>query len=128
MTQDTADTGKPETPIQVFISYAHEDAEVASKLEKHLAVLLRRGQISSWFDREIEAGTDWKREIEQRLNSSQIILLLVSAEFLASDNCYGVEMQRALQRHDAGEAVVIPVIARQVDWASGVTRRARYAT
>ena len=68
--------------------------------------------IREWYDREITAGTDWKGQIDQHLNSSGVILLLVSAAFLDSDYCYDVEMRRALERYDQGEARVIPVILR----------------
>jgi hypothetical protein len=72
--------------------------------------------IREWYDREITAGTEWKGQIDQHFNSAGVILLLISADFLASDYCYDVEMKRALERHDQGEARVIPVILRPVDW------------
>jgi hypothetical protein len=75
--------------------------------------------IREWYDREITAGTDWKGQLDQHLNSAGVILLLVSAAFLASDYCYDVEMTRALERHDQGEARVIPVLLRKVDGWQG---------
>jgi hypothetical protein len=75
----------------------------------------RDGLISSWHDQQISAGTEWAGQIEDQLSSAHVILLLVSADFLASDYCYDVEMRRAMERHDAGEARVIPVILRPVD-------------
>ena len=105
-------------PVKVFISYAHKDAEIASALEKHLSVLSRMGEVQSWYDRHIEPGMPWKDAVDEHLNSSDIILLLVSADFLASDYCYSIEMHRALERHDAGEAVVVPIIVRPVDWSA----------
>lgn len=104
------------TPIEVFFSYAHEDERLKNKLADQLAILQRLGVITKWHDRMISAGTDWRTEIERRLNSAQIILLLVSADFLASDFCYGVEMARAIERHERGEARVIPVILRACRW------------
>lgn len=103
-------------PIEVFFSYAHEDERLKNKLADQLAILQRLGVITKWHDRMISAGTEWKPEIERRLNSAQIILLLVSADFLASDFCYGVEMARAIERHERGEARVIPVILRACRW------------
>ncbi|MBI1929986.1 SUMF1/EgtB/PvdO family nonheme iron enzyme [Candidatus Poribacteria bacterium] len=103
-------------PIEVFYSYAHEDEELRNELEKHLSVLRRQGVISNWHDRKISAGREWEGEISEHLNGSRIILLLISAAFLASDYCYDREMERALERHEAGEALVIPVILRAVDW------------
>ena len=109
----------PPASIEVFYSYAHEDEELVKELQKHLSILKRQGVIREWYDREITAGTDWKGQLDQHLNSSGIILLLVSADFLASKYCYDVEMTRALERHDQGEARVIPVLLRMVDGWQG---------
>ena len=109
----------PPASIEVFYSYAHEDEELVKELRKHLSLLKRQGVIREWYDREITAGTDWKGQLDQHLNSSGVILLLVSADFLASDYCYDVEMTRALERHDQGEARVIPVLLRKVDGWQG---------
>jgi len=103
-------------PIEIFISYAHEDERLRKRLEKHLSSLKRQSTIASWHDRKLTAGKEWKGEIDEHLNVAGIILLLVSADFLASDYCYDVEMKRALQRHDTREARVIPVILKPVDW------------
>ena len=106
----------PSGPVTLFYSYAHEDEELRNQLDKHLHLLEHQGLITSWHDREIRAGDDWAIEIDTHLGSAQIILLLISADFLASDYCYGVEMKRALERHFTGEARVIPVVLRPVDW------------
>lgn len=74
--------------------------------------------VAPWHDRKITAGDEWKGEIDANLERADIILLLVSADFIASDYCYDVEMKRALERYDAGEARVIPVILRDVNWHS----------
>ena len=103
-------------PIEVFFSYSHKDEELCGELLKHLSILKRQGVIQDWHDRKIGAGTEWEGEINTHLNTAGVILLLISADFLASDYCYDVEMKRALKRHDAGEARVIPVILRPVDW------------
>ncbi len=102
--------------IELFYSYAHKDEELRNQLDKHLILLQRQGFLSAWYDRDIRAGGDWSSEIDAHLESAQIILLLISADFLASDYCYDVEMQRALERHQAGDARVIPIILRPVDW------------
>jgi hypothetical protein len=102
----------------LFYSYSHRDEELRAELEKHLSLLRRSGHISEWHDRRLEPGTEWKGEIDEHLRRAQIILLLISADFLASDYCYDIEMKVALERHDRGEAVVIPVILRPVDWMS----------
>jgi hypothetical protein len=103
-------------PIELFYSYAHSDERLRKRLETHLSALRRQGVITEWHDRKIVAGTDWKQSIDAHLMTAKIILLLISPDFLASDYCYGVEMQRALARHAAGKASVIPVILRPVDW------------
>src|SRR5690349_18201713 len=97
-------------PIEVFVSYAHADEPFRVELGKHLAMLRRHNVISLWHDRMIGAGTEWKGEIDDHLNSAGVILLLVSPDFMASDYCYDIEVRRALERHEAREARVIPVI------------------
>src|SRR6266566_3910496 len=109
--------GSP-TPIEVFYSYAHKDATFRAELEKHLRLLHRQGLITAWHDRQIVPGTDWTRAIDTHLERASVILLLISPDFLASDYCYGIEMQRALERHQANQAYVIPVLLRPVDWQS----------
>lgn len=102
--------------LKLFFSYAREDDSYRSGLKRHLTILEREGAIQSWSDREIEAGDNWEEEIMEKLNSSDIILLLISSDFIDSDFCYKVEMQRALEREKAGEAKVIPVIIRDCLW------------
>src|SRR5215471_4271192 len=104
--------------LEVFYSYSHEDEKLRDKLEKQLSLLQRRGLIVSWHDRCIGAGQEWREQIDAHVRSAHIILLLISADFIASDYCYGVEMQTALERQGKHEAVVIPVILRPVDWSS----------
>ena len=106
----------PDSPIEVFYSYAHEDESLRAELEKHLSLLKRQRLIAGWHDRQILAGTDWSQAIDTHLERASVILLLVSADFLASDYCYGIEMERALERHQANEARVIPILLRPVDW------------
>jgi hypothetical protein len=72
--------------------------------------------IKAWYECDITAGDAWKTEIEKQLNSAQIILLLVSSDFLASDFCWSVELERVMKRHEARKARVIPIILRPVDW------------
>jgi TIR domain len=110
-------SGKEQAPISLFYSYSDEDEELRQKLEVHLASLRRSGMIADWHDREIKAGAVWQEEIDRNLSSADIILLLVSPSFLASDYCWRVEVMKALERHDRGEARVIPVILRPCLWA-----------
>lgn len=105
-------------PIDVFFSYSHQDEPLRDELATHIKLLERSGIIRSWHDRRIGAGQDWKRAIDVNLERAEIILLLVSADFLASDYCFDVEMKRALEKREAGEALVIPVILRECDWSN----------
>src|SRR5579859_8196979 len=91
------------TPVEVFCSYADADEAWLCKLEIHLALLKRQGLISLWHRRLLVAGTDWAKVIDTHLETASVILLFVSADFFALDYCYGVEMQRALARQEAGE-------------------------
>ena len=101
---------------EIFFCYAREDEKLRVELEKQLNILKRQGVINFWHDREISAGTEWEREIDVHLNTAHIVLLLISPDFMVSDYCYGKEMKRAMERHEAGEALVIPVILRPVYW------------
>jgi hypothetical protein len=87
-------------------------------LEKHLALLRRQGIVDEWHDRKIDAGSEWAGQISDHLERADVILLLISSDFLASDYCFEIEMKRALERHEAREARVIPVILRPCDWHS----------
>lgn len=100
----------------VFFSYSHADEQLRNELEVHLAMLKREGIIDTWHDRRIDAGENIDHAIDERINRDDIILLLVSSSFLDSAYCFDVELERAMARHEAGEAVVIPVILRPCDW------------
>ncbi len=102
--------------IAVFISYAHADEKWRQELDKQLSNLRNQGVIFTWHDRQISAGMEWEPEIIKHLEEARLILLLISADFMASKFCYSVELKRAIERHNAGEAVVIPIILRYVDW------------
>jgi hypothetical protein len=104
--------------ISIFISYAHEDESLRRELENHLAFLHAYGH-PVWHDRKILAGRRWADEIDQNLDSCSLVLLLISSSFLGSYYCYEVEFKRAMERHRAGEAVVIPILVRDVFWEFG---------
>jgi TIR domain len=103
-------------PIDVFISYSHKDDDLRAELDVHLSDLKHQGKIVAWHDRKITAGEEWKNVIDEHLESADIILLLISPDFMASDYCYEIELKLALKRHENGEARVIPVILRSADW------------
>ena len=104
--------------LKVFFCYAHEDELLLNKIKMQLKPLERQGLIEVWHDREINAGMEWEQEIDKQLNTAQIILLMISPNFMNSEYCYGVEVKHAIERHKRGEARVIPVILRPVYWQS----------
>ena len=101
--------------IDVFISYSHRDRALCDELEKHLGSLKREGVIRFWTDHAVTAGDEWEPRVRQALESADMVLLLVSPDYLSSDVC-GLEMKRAIARHHANRARVIPIILRPVDW------------
>lgn len=105
-----------EEAIKIFYSYSRRDLDMRNTLEDHLSTLRNVGKISTWHDLELEAGTEWEPAILNKLDTADIILLLVSSNFIASKYCYGTELKRAIARHHEGTARVIPVILRSCDW------------
>lgn len=103
---------------RVFISYAHEDEALRQELDKHLMSLKRQGLVDVWKDRCIPPGDEIDQAIDDELGKADIILLLISPAFIASNYCYAIEMEEAMRRHAAGEAKVIPVILRACKWQS----------
>ncbi|BAU14887.1 TIR protein [Leptolyngbya sp. NIES-3755] len=100
----------------MFLSYSHKDQALIDQLTAYVAALRRRGVIQVWTDQSIEAGTEWDKAIVSYLDSADIILLALSADFLASDYS-SVEVREVLKRHNTGQAYVIPVMLRPVDWS-----------
>jgi tetratricopeptide (TPR) repeat protein len=113
MTTEATSTPRP---LKLFYCYARADKAYRDELDNHLSSLKRSHQIASWSDREISPGVEWETAIDKELNTAHIILLLVSVSFMASDYAYGIEMKRALERHRTGEARVVPILLRAVDW------------
>ncbi len=102
--------------LRLFYVYSHKDEGLRNELETHLTLLHRQGFISSWHDRKLVPGSDWEPAILRELELADAVLLLVSADFLASDFAYGREMKRALERHELGNARVVPIMLRECDW------------
>src|SRR5712692_10587402 len=101
-------------PLEIFYSYDVKDEELRVELEKHLVIMQRQGHIRGWHHRQINAGMETAKESLKHLNAAHIILLLVSPDYLASDCCYDTEVHRAMERHNAGEAKVLPILLRPV--------------
>jgi hypothetical protein len=108
---------KPDKKVLVFYSYSHKDEKHRDRLAVSLAILEKRNEIEEWYDRNIPAGDQWADEIDDRLDAAQLILLLITPDFVASEYCYGKEMARALQRHTEDKARVIPIIVRPCEFS-----------
>lgn len=107
----------PEESLKLFLSYSHKDESLKDELANHLSTLRRQGVISSWDDRKILPGEEWDYQINENLNTADIILLLVSSDFIASNYCWEIEVTTAIEHHNTGKACVIPIILRRVDWS-----------
>ena len=103
-------------PLKVFISYSHKDKNLKEQLERHLATLKSLGEVALWHDQEVEAGTEWEPQIKAALEEADILLLLVSSDFISSEYINNIELKAALKRHYAGTARVIPILLRPVHW------------
>src|SRR2546428_10156053 len=102
---------------KIYLSYAYRDALLADDLKKHLLPLMKSGLVELVMDTEIDPGGNWRSTSNKYLSIANIILLLVSPDFLNSDYCYSTEMMRAIQRHEQGEVLIIPIILRPVYWS-----------
>ncbi len=102
--------------LTLFVSYCHADEDFKSDLLKHLEPLQRLHLIETWHDRKLNAGEEWDKVISSNLEKADIVLLLVSVDFINSAYCYDVELERALERHAENHARVIPVILRPCMW------------
>ena len=102
--------------LKVFLSYSHADEQVKLDLQKHLRPLERMGLIQLWHDRKLLAGDTWEKEINTKLDEADIVLLIVSVDFINSKYCYDVELGRSLERHAKGACRVVPIIARGCMW------------
>jgi DNA-binding CsgD family transcriptional regulator len=100
--------------VKIFCSYADKDEELLEELKEHLRPLISSGLIEWWHDRNISVGTEWQYEVDSHLNKAEIILLLTSQYFMDSDYAYTLEAARALERHEHGEARVIPILLRPI--------------
>jgi hypothetical protein len=103
---------------RAFVSYCHADEQYRAELDKHLSLLRRQGLVDLWSDHRIPPGGEIEAHISAELDAADLIILLISSDFMNSDYCYSIEMQRAMERHQAGSAIVVPIIARPCDWTS----------
>jgi hypothetical protein len=106
--------------VELFVSYAHRDTVFMAEFEKHLVSLKRTGLIRIWHDGLVQPGSSWMPTLDDHLNSADIIILLISPDFLSSDFCYERELRRALERRARGDAEVVPIIVRPTDWQTSI--------
>ena len=102
--------------VKIFVSYSHEDEDVWTKLRNHLASMERDGLIEIWFDRKLLPGQSFDHEIKKNIADADIVLLLVSSNFISSDYCHNIEMRSAMELHKAGNLWVVPIILSSCDW------------
>jgi hypothetical protein len=100
---------------KLFISYSHADEAYRAKIQTVIKSL-RLPNLTVWDDREFEAGDEYARIILEWLRAADLILLLISHDFMASDYCYNIELPIALERHTEGTAKVLPIIVRACNW------------
>jgi tetratricopeptide (TPR) repeat protein len=105
-------------PLKLFISYSHRDDAWRRKLDVHLSQLRRERVFDIWHDRCLVAGERWETAIDERLADADVVLLLVSADFLDSRYAYGVEMTQAFEQSKQGRTRVVPVILHDCEWNS----------
>ncbi|WP_153798514.1 toll/interleukin-1 receptor domain-containing protein [Foetidibacter luteolus] len=105
---------------KLFISYSHPDEIYKVELVKHLSTMKRNHEVEIWNDRMINPGEEWDKVINSKLLEADIILLLVSSDFIASDYCNDIEVKKAVEKHNLGKAKVIPIIVRSCDWKTTI--------
>jgi tetratricopeptide (TPR) repeat protein len=110
-------------PLKVYYCYAEEDEELRNQLTAQLSPLRREKKLTIWLDVLIQAGSDWKLEVEKHLHEADLILLLISASFMASDYCYNLQLTTALNRYEAGKVEIIPILLRPVLWEETPIKR-----
>lgn len=103
--------------MKIFISYAHEDEKYKKELLKHLSNLQRKGVIDGWHDGLILPSEQWDTKIKEALHNSEVILFLISSDFLASDYIHNTEIKVAFERYEKGAVKIIPVILRPCLWS-----------
>lgn len=105
-----------QTPVKAFLSYSHKDSTHLQALQAALSPLVRLQKLRLWNDRAIDAGDEWQETIFRELEEADIVLCLVSADFIHSDFCYAKELVVAMDAHRRGEKTVVPIRLRQCAW------------
>jgi len=106
----------PNSPVKAFISYAEKDEDRKEKLRRHLRVLEGNKWLEMWWFRRIDAGGEWRKEIDEHVESADVFLLVITDHFVDSQYCWEKEMARALERRQNREAAVIPILFANYLW------------
>lgn len=109
-------TREANNSITLFYCYAPEDQELRNELDKQLKPLIRQYRLHVHEKSDISPGIEWERELQAMIDKAHITLLLVSPDFMTSPDIYDRELPRAIERHQAGQTSVIPILLRPVDW------------
>lgn len=102
--------------IDIFIAYSQQDRDLMEQFKKQLSAAERIGLVDSWHDGEIEVGTDRELAAKKAMEKAEIVVLLLSANFFASEYLYEKEMTQALSLAEAGKATLIPVLLKECTW------------
>lgn len=117
--------GKEAGGLKLFVSYSHKDEAFREDLETHFTMLMRQGKISVWNDRKILPGGNIDNNIDIHLADSDIVIFLISPDFIRSEYCFSKELSDALDLHEEGRVQVVPIIIRPCDWMEAPFARLR---
>jgi hypothetical protein len=110
-------TTKPNEEIRLFVAYARADKAIMDRLNQNLKTFKKAKLIDDiFYDGDILPGEEWDKKIKSALEKADIVILLISDDFLASDYCYNQEMANALEYHEKKQKVIIPIIVRYCSW------------
>jgi hypothetical protein len=110
----------PSTAKKAFFSYSQKDRAYLDAFLSHLSPLRRNGKIQAWEDHLLKGGEEWDAAIKQNLAAADLIFLLLSSDFLNTDYILDVEIKIAMERHERGEAIIIPIVLRPCDWKDSI--------
>ncbi len=122
-------------PLKLFYSYSHRDELLRDELEKHLILLSQNSFIENWHDRKIRPGDEWDHNINEQILTADIILFLISVDFISSEYCNSIEVKKAIDRHQNGEVKCIPIFLNECNFGAsqfsklqGLPRDAHFVT
>jgi hypothetical protein len=101
---------RPAGPVRAFLSYAHEDHRWRDRVLKHIGWLAHTGQLVAFDDRQLRAGEQWDERIKRELDAADLVVVLISPDFVGSRFCSVEELLRAVERQEAGRADLVPIV------------------